>query len=78
MMQEPVLHLRTGKVDSDAAFALILRLEQGEPGIHCDPSRIDEGIVIISASCLKPEDPETIAVRLNELLAHDSKLTDTA
>ena len=52
MMQEPVLHLRTEKVDPDAAFAIILRLEQGEPGIHCDPSRIDEGIVIISASCL--------------------------
>ncbi len=76
--EEPVLYLRNGKVDPDSAFALMLRLEQGKPGIHCDPSRIDEGIVIISASCLKPEDPETIAVRLNELLAHDSRLSDTA
>jgi len=72
--EEPVLHLRTGKDDPDSAFALMLRLERGEPGIHCDPSRTDEGLVIISASCLKPEDTESIAARLNELLADDSSL----
>ncbi|MEE3122149.1 MAG: aminotransferase class V-fold PLP-dependent enzyme [SAR324 cluster bacterium] len=72
--EEPVLHLRTGKDDPDSAFALMLRLERGEPGIHCDPSRTDEGLVIISASCLKPEDTESIAARLNELLADDSSI----
>ena len=76
--EEPVLHLRTGKDDPDSAFALMLRLERGEPGIHCDPSRTDEGLVIISASCLKPEDTESIAARLNELLTDDSSLSDTA
>ena len=72
--EEPVLHLRTGKKDPDSAFALILSLEQKEPSIHCDPSRTEEGLVIINASCLKSEDTEFIANRLNVLLTDVSSL----
>jgi len=72
--EEPVLHLRTGKKDPDSAFALILSLEQEEPSIHCDPSRTEEGLVIINASCLKSEDTEFIANRLNVLLKDVSSL----
>ena len=72
--EEPILHLRTGKEDPDSAYALMLCLSQGKPGIHCDSSRTDEGLLIISASCLKSEDTEFIAARLNELLTDDPSI----
>ena len=72
--EEPVLPLRTGKKDPDSAFALILSLEQEEPRIHCNPSRTEEGLVIINASCLKFGDTEFIANRLNFLLTDVSSL----
>ena len=72
--EEPILHLRTGKEDPNSAYALMLCLSQGKPGIHCDSSRTDEGLLIISASCLKSEDTEFIAARLNELLTDDPSI----
>ena len=69
---EPTLQLRTKSKDTAQVFALILHLEQLKPSIHCDPSKIDEGILIIRASCMKPEDTEQISKGLNNLIKNDT------
>ena len=69
---EPTLQLRTKSKDTAQFFGLMLHLEQLKPGIHCDPSKIDEGILIIRASCMKPEDPEHISKGLNNLIKNDT------
>ena len=70
--EEPVLQLSVGKKESNSAFALTMYLSKGEPSIHCDHSRIGEGLLIFSASCLKTKDTEFISARLNKLLEDDS------
>ena len=69
---EPTLQLRTKSKDTAQFFGLMLHLEQLKPGIHCDPSKIDEGILIIRASCMKPEDTEHISKGLNNLIKNDT------
>jgi hypothetical protein len=53
--------------DGDA-LPVIIALQNGDPSIHADAGRAREGIVVIRPSCLKPEDLEPLAGRLNELL----------
>ena len=65
---EPKLHLNLFEQSRDAAFKVLLDLQNGNPGIHSDPSKIDMGLLIFRASCLKPHHPEQIAERLNILL----------
>jgi len=67
--EEPKLHLTLDKGDRDGAFKLLLELQKENPSIHPDPEQLDQGILIFSASSLKPEHPELIAQRLNTLLA---------
>ena len=67
--EEPKLHLTLDKGDRDGAFKLLLELQKENPSIHPDPGQLDQGILIFSASSLKPEHPELIAQRLNTLLA---------
>ena len=65
--EEPLLYFRADTNEIDSAINILLHLERRKPSIHCDSSRVHEGIIIINASCLKPEDPESIARGLNEL-----------
>ena len=65
---EPKLHLNLFEQSRDAAFKVLLDLQNGNPGIHSDPSKIDMGLLIFRASCLKPHHPKQIAERLNILL----------
>ena len=62
---EPVLRLRFP--DPETAFDMVVRLQDGEPCIHADPSFVDDGIVELRALCLGENDHLTIARRLNEL-----------
>jgi hypothetical protein len=57
------------KGNGDETFKLLLELQKETPSIHPDPGQLDQGILIFSASSLKPEHPELIAQRLNTLLA---------
>jgi len=66
---ETKLHLNVGEGSRDAAFKVLLDLQSGSPYIHPDPGKLDQGVLIFSASCLKPEHPEQIAERLNSLLS---------
>ena len=69
---EPTLELRDKSNDATQAFAIMLNLEQLKPAIHCDPSKIDEGILIIRASCMKPGDAEYIVEVLNKFIRNDT------
>ena len=66
---EQKLHLTVGGGSRDSAFKVLLDLQSGNPCIHPDPGKLDQGVLVFSASCLKPEHPELIAERLNALLA---------
>jgi L-seryl-tRNA(Ser) seleniumtransferase len=54
-----------------AARSLILALQQGDPPIHADPLRVEEGVVVFNAAGLQAEDPPRIAARLRHLLRAD-------
>ena len=69
---EPALELRDKSNDTTQAFAIMLNLEQLKPAIHCDPSKIDEGILIIRASCMKTGDAEYIVEVLNKFVKNDT------
>ena len=69
---EPTLELRDKSNDTTQAFAIMLNLEQLKPAIHSDPSKIDEGILIIRASCMKPGDAEYIVEVLNKFIRNDT------
>ena len=63
--QEPVLRLQFP--DQATAFDMVIRLQDGEPCIHSDPTFVDRGIVELRALTLGENDHLTIAGRLNEL-----------
>lgn len=60
----PVLEVYT---EGDA-LPLIIALQNGTPSIQADAGRAREGIVVIRPSCLRPDDLDPLAARLNELL----------
>ena len=75
-----VEHPRTGLtqllLEMDAggslsAMDVVLRLQHGTPSIHAEAARVDEGIVIIDAGCLRVEDAPVVSARLSELLAQN-------
>lgn len=64
----PKLEVRVDANAPRTAFALCLELERGTPGIHPDPARLHDGILLFSPWCLKEEDVEIISTRLRHLL----------
>ena len=67
--REPILELTLGGDDAEkVAFDLVLRLQDGDPSIHVDPSRVEDGVVMFWSLCIDGDEPDTIARRLNELL----------
>lgn len=52
------------------ALELCIALEKGDPAVYADPSRVQQGIVSFSASCLKEDDPAKIAGRVKPLLRY--------
>ncbi len=60
------------KLDEDAlgrtALDVMLELQQGNPPIQTNPSRVAEGIVLFGPVCLKAGEPEHVAERLREIL----------
>ncbi|MEE8244653.1 MAG: aminotransferase class V-fold PLP-dependent enzyme [Pseudomonadales bacterium] len=62
----PVLTLRLD--DATAAFDLVIRLQDGDPCIHTDPTYVDDGKVDFTAICLAEGEHTEIARRLNEIL----------
>lgn len=59
-------------LDQDAlgktALQFILQLQNGEPAIYADPSRLRHGVILFNPSCLKAHEFELIGERLKQLL----------
>ena len=51
-----------------AAFELVRRLQDGEPSVHANPSRMHEGLVMFSPVALTPGDEDVIADRVRAVL----------
>lgn len=51
-----------------SALELVRRLQDGDPSIHANPSRVRDGAVLFGPMCLKDGEPELIGKRLRELL----------
>ncbi|MEE2709985.1 MAG: aminotransferase class V-fold PLP-dependent enzyme [Gemmatimonadota bacterium] len=52
-----------------SALDLVIRLQNGSPGIHANPSRSGEGIVLFGPACLKEGEPEIIGNVVRSLLS---------
>ncbi|MSP82396.1 MAG: hypothetical protein EXQ94_05565 [Alphaproteobacteria bacterium] len=50
------------------ALALAKTLQDGDPSIHVDPSRVDDGIVLFGPACLGDGEPAIVARRVRQLL----------
>ena len=51
-----------------SALDILLELQQGNPPIQANPSRLSEGIVLFGPVCMKLGEPETVALRLSKIL----------
>lgn len=47
------------------ALELVIALQDGEPPVHVDPSRVSDNAIMIVPSVLTPDDAPTIAQRIN-------------
>jgi len=66
----PKLELQVMKDAPRTALELCIALEQGNPSVHADPSRVRSGSVIFSPWCLKEGDSDKIAARIKPLLRY--------
>lgn len=65
----PKLELKLGAGARYSALDLCIALEAGDPSVHADPGRVAEGVVVLNAWCMRPEDPEAVAASVRRLLA---------
>ena len=51
-----------------SALELVKRLQDSSPGIHANPSRVSEWVVLFGPMCLKESEAEIVGKRVRELL----------
>jgi L-seryl-tRNA(Ser) seleniumtransferase len=69
----PTVELHLNEETTDwTALDLVIALQNGEPAIQANPSRVNEGIVVFGPTCLKDDEPAIIGQRLRELLLQKS------
>jgi L-seryl-tRNA(Ser) seleniumtransferase len=66
----PRVELHLAKEAPRTALELCIELERGNPSVHADPSRVQQGIVSFSPWCMRDDDPEKIAARVKPLLRY--------
>ena len=64
----PLLELRLLQGQRQQALDIMLKLQNGEPSIHADPARLQDGIILFNPTCLQTHDYQLIAARLKQLL----------
>jgi L-seryl-tRNA(Ser) seleniumtransferase len=65
----PKLQLTLDEAATDkTALQLIIELQNGDPGIHADPSRVRQGMILFDPTCLEESAIGQIAERLRQLL----------
>ena len=47
-----------------SALVLVRRLQDGEPSVHANHSRVRDGIVVFGPTCLKPGDAAIVIERV--------------
>lgn len=65
---EPRLLLRLSASAPCTALQLVIALQDGEPSVHVDPSRVHEGAIVLVPTSLTPAAAPVIAARLNAAL----------
>ena len=65
---EPRLILRLDERAPCSAMALVIALQEGEPSVHVDTSRIAENAIVLVPTALSPDDAAPIARRINAAL----------
>jgi L-seryl-tRNA(Ser) seleniumtransferase len=66
---EPKLHLAVERRRCGLdALGLVLALHRASPSVQVDPARVDDGLVVIGASCLREGDPGRIVGAFETLL----------
>ncbi len=65
----PQVELKLREDTGLSAMALLRDLQESQPSIQANPSRVREGILIFSPQCLRDEDPAIIGERLRSLLS---------
>ncbi len=53
-----------------SAMDLVIKLQNGTPGIHANPSKVGSGTVVFGPMCLKEEEIETIGKSVKVILGH--------
>ena len=51
-----------------SALDLVIRLQDGHPSIHANPSKASEGVILFGPMCLKSGEPSTIGDTVRDLL----------
>jgi D-glucosaminate-6-phosphate ammonia-lyase len=64
----PRVLVTLGRGAKMSAIELVTALQNGVPSIAADPTRYDEGIVILDPVCLQLGEPEQIAAAIHRLL----------
>lgn len=65
----PTVHLALDEAALGlTALELVRRLQDGEPSVHANPSRVDDGIVVFSPVALRAGDEQRIADRVREIV----------
>jgi L-seryl-tRNA(Ser) seleniumtransferase len=65
----PMVELALDEAAAQGALALAKALQDGDPSIHVDPSRLDDNIVLFGPTCLRDGEPAIIARRVRALLS---------
>jgi L-seryl-tRNA(Ser) seleniumtransferase len=50
------------------AMDLVIRLQNGTPSVHVNPSLVHEGIIVFGPACLKDNEPEIIGRQVRSIL----------
>jgi L-seryl-tRNA(Ser) seleniumtransferase len=68
----PGVHVKVQSSEPGAtARDLVKRLQDGEPSVHANHSRLREGIVVFGATCLKPGDTAIVVRRVRAELGYE-------
>ena len=55
-----------------SALELVKRLQDGEPSVHANHSRVRDGIVVFGPTCMKPGDAVIVIERVHAELGKHS------
>ncbi len=67
--QVPLLEIALAPGGAHNALDLLTRLQNGAPSINLDPSRVDQGAMIVNPICLLPDQVDAVAEGIRAMVA---------